>query len=307
MPRSPHPSHRNFLRSLPHAAELLNDDGSVRLEALQDLPISGTNFTQLDPTGLGTLVKVATPLWGPKGVSYDDCDQRNRSDCYFISLLRQFGLHCGYHLMHLCQYQPGSMARVYWRSIAGIDDCVDTALTIPDSQVGRNPGIWGSMFEKTWCLERRGSNTGDSIDYGNPGDVANRLGYSWNYKACYTGIATVLASNVKAKIPQVICSKVSAPNVPSNHAYGILAATVDAAGVLRITVDNPWDSGNFGSPDQSGRNITLTEAEILANFVGVFTTTGRFKPLPTLLTTTLAQKCSAYMATILETRSKVAV
>ena len=289
MPRIPHPRHLARLLKLPHARRLLNADGSVRLDMIPD---SEAAFVQLDPVDLGPLIPTRTPLFGSRGVSYNDCDQRNVADCYLIAALRQLGLHMPHHIYHLCQYLPNAMARVFYWSSTGVADTVDTRLTIPQAQINKNPGIWGAVMEKAWCQERTGANTYASINMGNSLEVWMRLGYAATYKAInFAGVLTVIAANLAARIPQVL-SSIATPTdtrIVGTHAYGIVACDGKT-----VTVDNPWDTGR----------VTIDETSLKTSFNGIFWSTGRSKALPALLTDTPAQKLAALMASAEELHNR---
>jgi hypothetical protein len=239
--------------------------------------IAKTTGTALaDPKDAGKTMKVNASLWGT-GPSRDDILQGGVGDCYFLSSLAAFAGTKPSVLMesavdmgdgtYVVQFINSKNTPVFVR--VSNDISTGAYYGYAYTRPGADGDVWAPIMEKAFAEFRTGANTYASISSGWMGEVYSDLGQSnygfslngYSQSALYAMLSADLASG-KA----VTFGTQTAPNLVSGHAYTLVSASTNSAGVTSYVVRNPWGvSGD--SLENSQGYATLTYTQMEANFV----------------------------------------
>lgn len=234
-----------------------------------------TGAALADPSDAGRTVKVEASLWG-SGPSSADVNQGGMGDCYFLASLAAFAQEKPSVLTdsavdmgdgtYVVRFFKGSQA-VYVR--VSNDLSTGPYGGYEYAHPGSSATIWAPIMEKAFAYFRSGANSYNSVDGGWMGEVYSDLGVrSSNFwltsteQSFYRMVSSALAHGLAVTLG----TYGMAPDLLGSHAYTLVSASVDQAGVTSYTVRNPWGASGDALEDSRGY-ATLSYGQLKANFV----------------------------------------
>ena len=140
---------------------------------------------------------------------------------------------------------------------------VDADLSGSFARIGADGNIWAPVIEKAYAFFRKGTNTYDCLNYGDPESVFSDLGFAYNYAfagtfdaaGLYNFVQNAVAQHQTIVLPTTSLIQRNAPLI-GDHAYTVIGATQLTDGSYLFTLRNPW---GFNSPDDGVVQLTFTQ------------------------------------------------
>jgi hypothetical protein len=116
--------------------------------------------------------------------------------------------------------------------------------------MGNSGDQWVNIMEKAYAYLRTGSNSYSSLNYGWMTAVYSDLGIAstsfslTDPMTFYNYVNTTLAAKKGVDIGTVGTIPTNVPLIAS-HTYSVLGVSLDAAGMVQVTLRNPWGMDGF--------------------------------------------------------------
>ncbi len=227
-----------------------------------------------NPTDSGATRAVSASLWGT-GPVVGDINQGSVGDCYFLASLAAFANTSVAMLRESAMDMgDGTFVVQFIRSNAPTFIRVSNVLPTGGfdgfryAHPGTNSTIWGAVMEKAYCYFRTGANTYASISGGWMGAVYTAFGVantSFSIGTNESSFFSQMSSSLMSGKVVTLGTGSTGPMV-HGHAYTLISATRDEAGIARYVVRNPWGSSGTSLENSTGF-ATLTFAQMQAGFV----------------------------------------
>ena len=250
------------------------------------LTLAGQNLP--DPTGSGVLVNVSSsPLFNNGMVYYNDIQQGNLGDCYFLAGLASLAsAESEILLQSIVPFGDGTYGVRFYNNGAAnylrIDgDIFETGGRPTYAGFGSGGDIWAMLLEKAFAFFRvPGKNSYSSLSSGylqEPFSALTGKSYTTLYTSSVSsGISDAqLYNSLQAELSSgyavTLGSNSKQPTnsmVVGSHAYS-LRSVQTINGVMYATVYNPWGIVNSGMASYNGNPngiLTLTMAQLQQDF-----------------------------------------
>ncbi|MCY2932104.1 MAG: C2 family cysteine protease [Planctomycetota bacterium] len=250
------------------------------------LEIAGQDM--VDPTSSYTHSSAFTsqPLFAD-GVQYNDINQGNLGDCYFLAGLSALAqTDSALVNQSITALGDGTYAVRFYRNGVECYYRIDAQLPVTASGslayagLTRNGSeLWVALLEKAFAQFRSGQNSYASIEGGYLDEAYTALtGMSYTYCSTQGLSATALAQRMQAALAAghaVTAGSTTTDNNPivGNHAYEVHAVEYDSAtGTWYVTVYNPWgvDGATWDSNASDGL-LRLSASQFQSRFSSIET------------------------------------
>ncbi len=226
-----------------------------------------------NPKDAGSTVRINRSLFG-SAPSADDVNQGGVGDCYFLSSLAAFaGTNPAVIQNSAVDMGDGTYVVQFAKPTGPVYVRVSGDLSVGGysgfryAQAGGG-GIWAPIMEKAYAYFRTGANTFASLNAGWMGDVYKAFGVKSQIiglKAAETVFYQSMLASLSGGFVVTFGTSGTAPNLVRGHAYTLISVSIDAGGVSRYTVRNPWGCAGDALENADGY-ATLTFAQMQANF-----------------------------------------